>query len=168
MAVEDKYIDALVAADKKVTSAFIHGSEAIIGVATFEVAVADDDLSKYRIFANVPADLIPVRIEIYNDAITSGTDYDLGFYKPLIDGQGGGVIDADKLANTLDMSSAAGRGSPKDGLENLNIDEIRERIYELAGDTLATRELGYDIVFTANTVGSAVGTISVVAFFVQG
>ena len=168
MAVEDKYIDSNVAVDKKTTAAFIHGSEAVIGVATFEVAVADDDGSKYRIFKNMPPDLIPVRIEIYNDAIAGGTDFDLGFYKTLTDGIGGGVIDIDKLASTLDMSSAAGRGSPKDGLENVDIDEVRERIYELAGDTLITRELGYDIVLTGNTVGGAAGTISVIAFFVQG
>lgn len=165
----DKYVDTLTEAGKHTAAAFVHGDKTVVMVATEEIAVADNDGDVFRLWKSIPSDLIPVRIEIYNDAIASGTDYDLGFYESTVDGVDGTVIDADKLANTLDMSSAAGRGSPKDGLENLNIDEVRERIYELSGDTLDTvRAKGYDIALTANTVGSAIGTISAIGWFVQG
>lgn len=168
MAVEDKYVDADTEALKHTAAAFVHGDKTVVMVATEETAVADDDGSIYRLWKNVPSDLIPVRIEIYNDAITGGTDYDLGFYNTTTGGVAGAVIDKEKLASTLDMSSGAARGSPKDGLENVDINEVRERIYELAGDTLDDHELGYDIALTANTVGSAIGTISAIGWFVQG
>lgn len=168
MAVENKYVSANLEADKNETAAFTHGDKTIYGVAIAEVAAADDDGSVYRLFKNVPADYIPAKIEITCDAITGGTDYDLGFYKPTIGGVAGAVVDADKLANTLDLSSAVAGASALDGLENLNIDESQERIYTLAGDTLNNHELGYDIALTANTVGSAAGTIVVKAWFVQG
>ena len=109
-----------------------------------------------------------MKIEIACDAITAGTSWDLGFYKPTVDGVAGAVIDADKLANTLDLSSAIAFAAALDGLENLDLNEVQERIYTLAGDTLDTKELGYDIALTANTVGSAAGTISVKFWFVQG
>ncbi len=168
MAVENKYVNSNTESDKLESAVFVHGDKVTIAVQTFETAAADDDGSIYRLFKNVPADLIPVQIHIASDAITSGTDWDLGFYKPTVGGVNGAVIDADKLANTLDLSSASTWASPKDGLENLNLDEVNERIYELCGDTLDTKEIGYDIALTANTVGSAAGTISVKAIFVQG
>lgn len=166
MAVENKYVNSDLNAGKLANAAFSHGQKPFVLVNTFEVAAADDNGSIYRIAKNIDPDLIPVRIEVYNDAITSGTDYDLGLYEPLE--AGGAVIDADIFANTLDMSSGAARGSAKDGLENLNIDKVQKMIYELAGHTLSTKKRGYDIAYTANTVGSAAGTISTLMFFVQG
>jgi hypothetical protein len=168
MAVENKYVNADTAADKLTTAAFVHGDKTVTMQTTFEVATADTDASVYRLFKNVPADLIPVQIHIATDAITAASNYDLGFYKPSVGGVDGAAIDADKLANTLVFSSASTWASPKDGLENLNLDEVDERIYELCGDTLATKEIGYDIALTANGVGSGAGTISVKAIFVQG
>ena len=168
MAVEDKYINADTEADKNTTAAFVHGDRMVYMVATFETAVADDNGSIYRLFRNVPQDLIPAKIDIASDAITAGTDWDLGFYESTVGGVAGAVIDADKLADGLDLSSATTWASPQDGLENLDLNEVQDRIYTLAGDTLDDHELGYDIVFTANVVGSAVGTISVKAWFVQG
>ncbi len=169
MAVENKYVNANTEAGKLAEAAFTHGDKTVSAVVTFEVAVADEDLSVYRLLTNVPSDLIPTKIEIACDAITSGNDWDLGFYEPTIGGVNGAVIDADKLANTLDLSSAIAFSSALDGLENLNIDEVQERIYTLAGDTLDTqRAKGYDIALTANTVGAAAGTISVKFWFVQG
>ncbi len=168
MAVENKYVNANTEASKLTEAAFVHGDKTVSAVVTFEVAAADSDASVYRLLKNVPADLIPVQIHIASDAITSGNDWDLGFYKPTVDGVNGAVIDADKLANTLDLSSASTWASPKDGLENLDLNEVQERIYTLAGDTLDTKEIGYDIALTANTVGSAAGTISAKFIFVQG
>jgi len=168
MAVENKYVNSNTASDKLESAVFVHGDKVTIAVQTFELAAADDDGSIYRLWKNIPADLIPVQIHIASDAVTSGTDWDLGFYKPSVGGVDGAVIDKDKLADGLDLSSASTWASPKDGLENLDLAEVNERIYTLAGDTLDTKQLGYDIALTANTVGSAAVTVSVKAIFVQG
>lgn len=168
MAVENKYVNTNVAADKLEATVFVHGDKMICMLQTFETAAADDDLSVYRLWKNVPADLIPVKIEIACDAITGGTDWDLGFYEPSVGGVDGAVIDREVLANTLDLSSAVAWSSALDGLENLNISEVNQRIYEICGHTLATKKRGYDIALTAVTVGSGVGTVSVRAWFVQG
>jgi len=167
MAVEDKYINADVVAGKLANAALSgEGNKLVCMTETFEVAAADSDASVYRVFKNVNANLIPVKIEIYNDAITAGSDYDLGFYQTNL----GAVVDADKLADGLDMSTGATRAysSLKNGLITVGIDEVEERIFELAGHTATTKLPGYDIAFTANTVGSGAGTITIVAWFVQG
>ena len=166
MAVINEYVNSDVAAEKLINAAFIHGAAVQIAVVTFEVAAADSDTSKYRLLKNVPADLIPVKIEILADAITSGSDYDLGFYEPLE--FGGAVIDADALMDGVDFSSGFARGSEQNGLAAVDVANVQKRIYELAGHSLSTKKLGYDIVLTANTVGSSAGTISAIFYFVQG
>lgn len=168
MAVINDYVDAnlAVAVDKKANALSVARAEGFIGAVTFEVAAADSDASIYRVFKGVNPDLIPIRVEIYNDAITGGSSYDLGLYDSLA--EGGLVIDKDIFAATLDMSTAAASGSPKDGLKDVNQADRVKRIYELAGHTLTTKHVSYDIALTANTVGSAAGTITVIAFFVQG
>lgn len=167
MAVLNKYVNADLEADKNAPAFQTYGDKSLVAIATFETAAADDDASIFRLFRNVPADLIPVKIEVTCDAITSGNDWDLGFYLPTIGGVNGAVVDADKLASTLDLSSAIAQASALDGLENVDISEVLEPIYVLAGDTIDNHELGYDIALTANTIGSGVGTISVKAWFVQ-
>lgn len=169
MAVVDKYVDDNTEAGKLTAAVFVHGDKTIVALATEEVAAGDDDGSIYRLFKNIPSDLIPLKIEIYNDAITSGSDYDLGLYESSVDGVAGAVIDKEVLAAALDMSSASGSGSPKDGLNAVNIADSLKLLYELAGDTLETQSgRGYDIALTANTVGSIAGTITAKAWFVQG
>lgn len=165
MAVEDKYINSDVAAGKLAKAIHSNGGKVFAMIETFEIAAADSNGSVYRVFKNLPPDLIPMRMEVYNDAMTGATDYDIGFYET---GVAGAVIDQDKLAAALDMSSAAGKGSPKDGLVTVGIDEVEEMIYELAGHTTATRKDGYDIAVTAVAVGTLAGTISIVAWFAQG
>lgn len=168
MAVVNKYTNADKAAGKLTNAAFSQGNQSAVAVSTFEVAAADSDGSIYRFLSSIPEDMIPVRIEVYNDAITSGTDYDLGFYEPLVDGVGGAVIDKEVLAAVLDMSSAAGQGSPKSGLNAVALEDSEKKIYELLGQSLDQRKLGYDMALTANTVGSIAGTITVKVWFVQG
>ena len=168
MAVENKYVNADVAAGKLGTAALVKVGDSFVLVTTFEVAAADDDGSIYRLAKNLSGDLIPIRVEIFNDALTGATDYDLGFYKTLTDGVGGEVIDKDVLMDGADISSGNGATSPQNGLTNVDLANRAQRIYELCGDTQATKEAGYDLALTANTVGSAAGTITVIAEFAQG
>ena len=167
MAVEDKYVDAEVAASALGEAVNVAGNKLVCIVNTFEVAAADDDGSVYRIAKNLSPDWIPVKIEINNDAITSGTDYDLGFYETSNGWGDGAVIDKDELADGLDMSSGAANGSEKNGMGAVAIENIGKPIYLLCGHTIKTKKPGYDLAFTANTVGAAAGTITTRAWFVQ-
>lgn len=165
MAVEDKYIDASVAAGKLTASvAGSLGAETRTFIATFELAAADDNGSVYRLFKNLSPDLIPVRIEVRCDAITSGTDFDLGFYKS---GVGGAEVDKDILMDGQTLASAL-TTSPADGLQTVDIANRAKRIYELVGHTQSTKLAGYDLCLTGNTVGSAAGTVTIIAVFAQG
>lgn len=162
MAIEDKYVQTEVVAGKKVASALVSGSNEIVMVATVEVAVADDDGSVYRLFKSIPSTYIPTEITIACDAITDGTDYDLGLYKV-----GGVVVDKDVLMDGQTMASALTRATGHQlGLAAVNIDGVRKTLGVLSAQTDIYP--AYDIALTANTVGSAAGTITVIAKFVQG
>lgn len=164
MAVEDKYVDSDLVAGKLAQALKSGGAEVFAMVATLEVAAADDDGSVYRLFKNLPGNLVPLKIEIANDAITGGTDYELGLYET---GVGGAAKDIDCLMGTTTMASARARGSEISGMSAVAVDSPDSTLYELAGDTLATSEPGYDLALTANTVGTAAGTITVIAWFAQ-
>lgn len=165
MAVEDKYVDSELAAGKLAKAAHNAGADLVCMVASFEVAAADDDGSVYRLFKDLPGTLIPVQIEIMNDAITGATDYELGLYEP---GIGGAAKDIDCLLGSTNIASGNARSSKLDGLGAVAIEDSQQTLMELAGDTLDTTPGSYDLAITANTVGSAAGTITVTAWFIQG
>lgn len=166
MAVENKYINSDLVAGRKAIPALINGDEGKVAVATFEVAAADDDGSIYRVF-RVNSNMIPVSITVTNDAITGGTDYDIGIYDVLDGPTNGAVKDADALADGLDLSSARVEGSGISGLSAVPIENATQRLINLATDTYPDAPGEYDIAITANTVGTADGTITVKATFVQ-
>ena len=164
MAVEDKYVNADVVAGKLAKAAHSNGGKLIAMVETFEVAAADDDGSVYRVFKNLPADLIPLKIELFNDAIAAATDYEIGLYET----NSGAAKDIDCLLGTTDINAGNLRGSGVDGLGAVALSDAESMLYELAGDTVTTRLSGYDLAVTANTVGTAAGTITIMAWFLQG
>jgi hypothetical protein len=166
MAVENKYVDSDIQNQKKGLAAAVHGAKSITLIKSFEVAAADDNGSVYRVIKNVDPHLIIADIEILNDAITAGTDYDLGLYEPLE--RGGAAIDADVFVNGIDLSSARIHGAGANGLTAVDVANAGRRIYEHAGHTLETRKLGYDIAFTGNVVGTAAGTITLKITLVEG
>lgn len=166
MAVEDKYVEtsyfnASGELLKKLPSWKNGSSRAGAMIARAAIADVDSDGSKYRLFANVPSTLRPFRIQFWCDAITGGTDYDLGFYKPLKDG--GAVIDKDNLMDGQTMATAVNiSGTALNGMSAVVHADLGKMLYELAGLTyaqsLANRHI--DIVLTANTVGTASGNIT--------
>ncbi len=168
MAVENKYINADVVALKLAKSAHSNGGKLFGMVETFEIAAADSNGSVYRVFKNLPPDLIPVKIELYNDAMTSATDYEIGLYKVTKNGVNGAAKDIDCLLGTTDINGGNARGSHVDGLGAVALEDAEKMLYELAGDAFSAREEGYDLAITANTVGSAAGTITLIAWFLQG
>lgn len=167
MAVENKYINTRVVAGNKAIPATFNSDEGRVSVATFEVAAADDDGSIYRVL-RVSADMIPVTITATNDAITLGTDYDFGIYDALDGPNKGTIKDADALADGVDMSSARAEGSGITLLSAPDLADAQKPLYLLAGDTAADHPGEYDLALTANTVGTAAGTITIKATFVQG
>lgn len=164
MAVEDKYVDADIVAAERPVGAFSRGQRPITMIATVEIAAADSDGSVYRFFKNVSAHLIPTDIRIFNDAITGGTDYDLGLYKT----DGGAVIDKDCFLDGGDLSAAHASGSGLSGLSIVDVANLLRALYEYTSETIgAIKTSGYDICLTANTVGSAAGTVTIVATFIE-
>lgn len=160
MAVEDKYVDADVEANKKGSALTAFGTDATVAIATVAVASADDDGSVYRLFPDVPASLVPVKITIHNTAITGGTDYDVGLYKT----NGGAVIDKDILADGVSMGTARTIAVDNNvGLTTIDIANGVETLGTLSAQTNV--DAAYDIAITANTVGSAAGTIRATVWF---
>lgn len=131
--------------------------EVVRYIGKIAVASGDSDGSTYLVARAVPASFRPVTCVIMTDAITSGTDYDLGFY----DSRTGAVVDKDILMDGQTMASAS---RVLDGLANVAIEDIgaRKTIYELLALTATTTKPTYDLVLTANTVGSADGDIVVI------
>ena len=128
----------------------------------FEIAAADSDGDIYKV-AQLPANLVPLDMKINNDAITAGTSYDLGLYK-----ENGVVADKDLFVAAADLSSAHAAGSELYGLSAVAIDKVGKKLWELLGLTVNTKEENYILAFTANTVGTAAGTISLRGLFIQG
>lgn len=122
-----------------------------------EVAAADSDASVYRM-VRIPSNARVLSLDILNDAITGGTDYDLGVYD--VAEAGGAVVDANVFSSAISM--VTGRTLPlnaKYESTEVNIDEGDDRLWELLGLSSDPNKF-YDICFTANTVGSAAGTIA--------
>ena len=125
-------------------------------VDTVEVAAADDNTSTYRMARLHTSDVI-THIWLYNDAITGGTDYDLGCYD--VADNGGLVIDANNIATAVDMSSARTTLPLDLAHEALDIASCQQALWQVLGLATDPQKL-VDLVLTANTVGSGAGTIT--------
>jgi hypothetical protein len=163
MAIENKYVDAQTVAGRKTDAAYTgSGSNEIVMVATFEIAAADDDGSVYRVFKDVPSTYIPTDITVVCDAITGGTSFDLGLYKTNL----GAVINKNLLMSAQTLATALTRATGHQlGLANVNIANCKDTLGTLSAQT--TIDPAYDLAVTGNTVGTAAGTVSVIARFVQ-
>lgn len=163
MAVENKWASALVEAGKKDNTAKVAGGKILCLASTFEVAAADDDGSVYKL-AKLPANAIPVKCEIVNDAIAGATDYDLGLYN-----EDGSEADKDLFMDGADISAGNPLSAPLDGLQTgPAIDKTGQKVWELLGKTLDNKLEGYVLALTANTVGAAAGTISYRFYYILG
>lgn len=161
MAVEDKFVNALLAAGKKAPPVAGSGASLLFVGGTFEIAAADSDLSVYRL-ARLPANAIPVKFDLFSDAAVDATDVDAGLYKP---GVGGAVVDKDLLADGISLGAGAAItvGGANAGLTNLGgadpLAAYGKTLWELLGLSAPNRQ-DYDLALTANTAGGAAGTVS--------
>ena len=140
------------------------GGDLVTIVKNFETTAADLATSKYRL-GKLSGNLVPVSIEINNDAIAGATDMDLGLYDTLENG--GAVKDADCFMDGADISAGNDLGSEQNGLATLPVDEIGDMIYEQAGDDNAVPKMEYDLVLTSNADITGAGTISIRAIFAK-
>lgn len=133
-----------------------------VACATIEVAAADDDTSIYRLI-RVPSNAVMQSLVLFNDAITAGTSYDFGLLQTAANGGGATGADIDVFATAVDLSSARTTGT-EILFEALNIDQMGRRVWEILGlSSDPGRE--YDLVASANTVGTAAGTITIRAMW---
>jgi hypothetical protein len=156
MAVENKYVNTELAAGVLADAGYAGAVKTVIQ--TFAVAVADDDGSVYRLARIGDGDIL-LRATIMCDAITSGTDYDMGLYKT---GVAGAVVDKDCYMDGQTFASAT---KTIDGLQTVAIENRTKETWSLiSGVTSQTKDEGYeyDIALTANTVGSAAGDVTVI------
>lgn len=124
-------------------------------VGTLELAAADDDTSTYR-FVRVHSSWLILSVKVFCDAITSGSSFDCGLYQTAANG--GAVVDVDLFASAVSLTSAITVGT-EIRFEAADIAGIEKPVWELAGLTYDPNRW-YDVVLTANTVGSAAGTVT--------
>ena len=140
------------------------GGQVIAIAGNFETEAADDAGSKYRL-CNLNANLVPIQIELNCDSIADATDVDLGLYESLE--HGGAVKDADILMDGTDINAGAALGSEVNCMTAVPIASIGKALFELAGDTVPTPDMTYDLVLTMNSNVSAAGTIAIRGLFAK-
>lgn len=118
------------------------------------IAAADADGDSY-VMARIPSNSVIRAITVLCDAITAGTDFDLGVNYPT--NKGGAVIDKDCLMDGQTLASAS---KVLDGFAAPAIENRYKQLWELAGLT-ADPCHNLDIVLTGNTVGTAAGDVVV-------
>lgn len=143
-------------------AALVDGGRMREQVGTVEVAAADDDNSVFRM-SRVRSSWRISELLIHNDAITGGTDYNLGLYDPA--DRGGVVVDDNLFGDALNLSSA--QAGVNVTFEGGDVANIAKPIWELLGLS-ADPDLTYDIALTGITVGTAAGTISLQVRYTDG
>jgi hypothetical protein len=128
----------------------------------------------YRFFKGLNPNLIPIKIEIYvDDAVVGATDIDVGLY---LVGSGELEADSDCFGDAIDLSPAGGavRGGGVighnesiDGMAAVDIADLKKKLYEHGGHTIATYKNGYDLALTSNVSVTTGGTVTVIAQFIE-
>jgi hypothetical protein len=136
-------------------------------VGTVEIAAADDANSVYRV-GRVHSSWRISNIIRYNDAITSGTDYDVGLYD-IAATSSGAVININCFADAVSLASASVTGTNDlyEAGSDVGVEDIEQKVWEMAG---LTEDPGkwMDLCYTGVTPGSGAGTLSVKIQYVTG
>ena len=133
-----------------------------VSSSTYAVAAADNDGDIIHMLP-VHSSWSIKSIRVMNDAITSGTSYDLGLYSTAATPA---VVDVDAYGSAIDMSSARTTAFFEACCEARDINKINQKVYQDAG--LSTDPgVWYWLSFTANTIGSAAGDISIIVQYAE-
>lgn len=161
MAVVDAYVNSNITSHTKVRPETGGKAQVQALALTFEVAAADDNNSIYRI-ARIPANWVPLTLELYHDSIAGMTDVNIGFHRTAENGGAAAETDANIFYDALDMSTAANKVNGMGEIDPVNIGKT---VGELAGKTVLTQDTEYDLTLLAIAAASAAGTVSVIATF---
>ena len=136
-------------------------------VGTVEIAAADDANSVYRV-GRVHSSWRISNIIRYNDAITSGTDYDVGLYD-VAAVNSGAVVNINCFADAVSLASASVTGTNDlyEAGSDVGVEDIEQMVWEMAGLS-ADPNKWYDLCYTGVTPGSGAGTLSVKTHYVSG
>ena len=131
----------------------------------FEKAAADINGSIWRIARISPFAKI-LSLKFACDNITSLTDLDFGFYKPLE--VGGTEIAKDCIKDGLDPHTGQ-TALVEMYVKATGIDEVGKEAYLIAGITAANAKKygAFDVCLTGNTAGTDVGTMAGVLEYVE-
>ncbi len=157
-----------VAAGTRAAASQSKGSKIIVAHAHFEVAAGDDDASVFRLFKGLPSTLKPIEIIVMCDALTNGTDWDLGFY-PTNGKTIGSSADGDKDI-LMDGQTLASASRVLNGMSAVDLPDIGVKsIADLLGHSVeaGTDKGFYDMALTANTIGTVAGSVAVFAKFLS-
>lgn len=135
-------------------------------VSTIEVAAADDTASVYRM-ARVHSSWRISEITLFNDAITSGADFDCGLYDTAENGAAAVDDNAYSDAVTLVSASLTGVQLLFEGGSAKGVEDIEQKVYQDAGLT-TDPDKWYDLCLTGVTPGSGAGTLSMRLRYVAG
>lgn len=135
-------------------------------VGTVEIAAADDNNSVYRV-GRVHSSWRISDIIRYNDAITSGTDFDVGLYDTAANG--GAVINVNAFADAVSLASASVTGTNDlyEAGSDVGVEDIEQEVWQMAGLSSDPNKF-MDVCYTGVTVGSGAGTLSVKIRYVDG
>jgi hypothetical protein len=141
------------------------GAPVYVAIDKVAVAAADDDTSVFRFF-RVRSDIRIFSFKVFCDALTSGTDWDLGVYQTAANG--GAVVEVDVFADAQSLATAITTGTEIRFHDTTNapIQDVDMQLWEVLGLS-SDPGIEYDICLTANTIGSAAGDV-VLHMFYQG
>lgn len=129
--------------------------------ATIDVASGDNDGEIFH--------MMPVRsnwsikhIWVYNDGITSGTDYDIGLYTTAATPV---EVDKDCYADGISMASARTSAPIDAAYSTRNITAVNNKVHT-DGSVTTDPSVWYWLSITANTIGSADGDITLIVEYV--
>lgn len=132
----------------KTNGASVQAVTSIVSIAT-----TDSATSKWR-FARLPSNTLLHQLTVATTAQAGSTDFDIGVaYNP--DKNVGATISVNCLADALTLASAS---RTLDGLKDVSIADSAKELWQLAGLT-SDPSCDLDLIFTANTIGSAGGTV---------
>lgn len=125
---------------------------------TVATLAADDDGSVYRM-ARISSSARIAYTMTTHGTMTSGTDWDLGFYQ--VAAAGGAVVDKDVLIDGADLSTARLTPTVLPFQAGASFGKYAWEIAGLSSDPLVE----WDVCWTANTVGSAATDVTTYIFY---
>lgn len=156
MAVFDDYVDSNLAAGNRTSAIAAQGSKTVSGRVVFDTVAAHDANSVYRVLRGIPNTAVFKKFDIYTDGVTGLSDVNVGVYKV---GAGAAVVDDNCLGDAIDLSSAVLPTAAKDGLISVVNSDRSKALWELAGQSLTSRQSHYDVCLTAIADPSEADTI---------